>query len=79
MKNTEIYLNDWYSENYPEDIYGACINTTATFAGLYRAVEQRKDVYAYIGAGDSLIRERLFKKLAELFGNGIYDMWLAWA
>jgi hypothetical protein len=31
-------------------------------------------VYEYIGVGDSLIRERLFEKLAEITGHEYEDL-----
>jgi hypothetical protein len=37
------------------------------------------DIYQYIGVSDSIVRERLFEKLAETLNVGydyIYNLWL---
>lgn len=73
------FLRDWYMENYPTDDCGKYINNGATFYGLFETLDARKDVYDYIGEGDSVIRERLFAKLAEIMEvdyGYIYDQWI---
>jgi hypothetical protein len=67
-------IREFYLENYPTDELGIEIDPTATFGGLYQALGDYDDVYEYIGVGDSLIRERLFEKLAEITGHEYEDL-----
>ena len=74
MKIKEFYLNA-----YPTDELGLELNENATFVGLLNCLYEGNDVYDYIGEGDSLIRERLFEKLAQDLGSSydyVYNMWL---
>jgi hypothetical protein len=71
-------LRDWYTTNFPSDELGIEIDDTATFDGLFETLDRRRDVYDYIGVYDSVVRERLFEKLAELAEmpySYIYDQW----
>lgn len=46
---------------------------------MFIALDTYKDVYELIGVGDSLVRERLFRRLAEIMEvdyNYIYQQWL---
>ena len=75
----ETFLRDWYMKTYPTDECGRYINNGATFYGLFETLDARKDVYDYIGEADSVIRERLFTKLAEIMDvdySYIYDQWI---
>lgn len=75
----EQKLKEFYMTEFPTDDLGASINPNATFVGLFDTLDFRQDVYDYIGVIDSLIRERLFSKLAELIGTDykyVYDQWL---
>lgn len=70
---------DWYTENYPTDDLGYEIHPEATFDGLFRQLDRYKDVYKYIGVSDSVIRERVFERLAEVMEcdyDYIYDQWM---
>jgi hypothetical protein len=72
-------IKDWYVNEYPTDEMGEDINAEATFEGLFKIMDNYKDVYEYIGAYDSIIRERIFEKLAEIMGvdyDYIYSQWL---
>ena len=74
MKIKEFYLNA-----YPTDELGLELNENATFVGLLNCLYEGNDVYDYIGEGDSLIRERLFEKLAQDLGSSydyVYNLWL---
>ena len=71
-------IKDWYTENYPTDDLGFEINPSATFEGLFKELDRYRDVYRYIGVSDSVIRERVFEKLAEVMEcdyDYIYDQW----
>lgn len=72
-------IKEFYLSNYPTDELGNEINTNATFVGLFHTLDTFGDVYKYIGVGDSMIRERIFEKLAKEMGvnyNEIYNQWL---
>jgi hypothetical protein len=58
---------------------GDGINPTATFAGLLNQLIVGGDVYAYLYVYDSIIRERLFERLAEeleVSYEYVYNLWL---
>jgi hypothetical protein len=72
-------IKEFYLSNYPTDELGNEIHTKATFIGLFEVLDTYKDVYEYIGVYDSIIRERIFEKLANEMGvnyNEIYNQWL---
>ena len=72
-------IREFYLANYPSDDMGDGINPTATFAGLLNQLIIGGDVYAYLYVYDSIIRERLFEKLASNKGcdyDVIYQQWL---
>ena len=72
-------LKEFYLKKYPTDDMGSEINEKATFTGLYHNMLLNKDIYVYIGANDSVVRERIFQKLADLIHmpyKFIYDLWL---
>ena len=75
----ELRLRDFYLAEYPDDDYGAEIDKFANFQDLFEALDNYRDVYDCIGVGDSLIRVRLFTKLASLlqvdYGD-IYEQWM---
>ena len=72
-------IREYYVNKYPTDDMGDGINPTATFAGLLNQLIVGGDVYRYIGVGDSIVRERLFERLAEELNvkyDYVYDLWL---
>jgi len=72
-------LRDFYVREYASDELGWEINPDADFEGLFETLDHYRDVYGFIGVGDSLIRERLFERLAEIMGVGydeVYEQWL---
>jgi hypothetical protein len=72
-------IREYYLEAFPTDELGIEINPEATFAGLQKVLDNFEDVYEYIGVGDSLVRERVFDKLAITMGveyDVIYSQWL---
>jgi hypothetical protein len=71
-------IKKFYLENYPTDDMGLEINEGSTFAGLLNQLYQEGYVYEYIGVSDSLIRERLFEKLAldlKVDYQYVYNLW----
>lgn len=76
----EEKLREFYVREFPEDTFGKEIDPNVTFEDLFEALDHYRDVYACIGVGDSIIRERLFSKLAKIMGVGygyVYEQWLA--
>jgi hypothetical protein len=72
-------IRQFYLENYPTDDLGLDLNETPTFAGLLNQLIVGGDVYRYIGVGDSIIRERLFERLAEELNvkyDYVYNLWI---
>ena len=72
-------IREFYVAKYPSDDMGAGINPTATFAGLLNQLIIGGDVYEYLSAYDSIIRERLFEGLAEELNvkyEYVYNLWL---
>jgi hypothetical protein len=72
-------LREFYMTNFPTDELGEELNETPTFAGLLHQLFVSGDVYRYIGVDDSVIRERLFERLAEEIGedyNYVYNLWI---
>jgi hypothetical protein len=72
-------IREFYVKNYPSDDMGNGINPEATFDGLWKILNTYGDVYEYLYVYDSIIRERLFEKLAANKGceyDVIYQQWL---
>jgi hypothetical protein len=72
-------IGEYYIDTFKTDDLGFKINSKATFGGLLRVLDNGGNVYEYIGVGDSIIRERVFGKLAKLMNvdyDVIYDKWL---
>jgi hypothetical protein len=72
-------IKDYYINEFPTDDLGNDINTQVTFDGLYTVLNNKFNVYDYIGVNDSLVRERVFQKLSEIKGvkyDEIYSKWL---
>ena len=72
-------IREFYLEAYPTDDLGIGINPTATFAGLLNQLIVGGDVYNYLYVYDSIMRERLFEKLAEeleVSYEYVYKLWL---
>ena len=80
MKVTEnTKVKEWYMTEYPEDELGVEMNKNLTFYDLFVVLDTYKSVYDSLGVWDSIIRERVFNKLAEVMNvdyGYIYDQWL---
>ena len=69
-------IKKWYLDTYKDD-EGLNINDSADFNDIDHY--EVRHIYDYLGVDDSIIRERVFGKLAELTGTtyqDIYDIWL---
>ena len=75
-------LFDFYKSEYPTDDMGEDIKRDITFGDLFDFLDMKRDdedIYDFIGAADSLIRERLFAELSNISGHDyeeIYNQWL---
>ena len=73
-------IKKWYMKKYPTDEVGATLNESITFEDLFYALDNRKEIYEVLGGeADSIVRERVFEKLASLMGvnyDYIYEQWL---
>ena len=72
-------IKGFYLCVYPTDELGVELNENSTFVGLLNCLYEGNDVYEYIGVGDSIIRERLFERLAEELSSSydyVYNLWL---
>jgi len=72
-------IRNYYVNEFPTDNLGLELNETPTFPGLLNKLIVGEDVYRYIGVTDSVIRERLFEKLAETLNvkyDYVYNLWL---
>ena len=72
-------IREFYLENYPTDELGLELNQTPTFSGLLNQLIVDGDIYQYIGVSDSLVRERLFQRLADELNTTydyVYNLWL---
>ena len=76
-------LRDYYMQQFPEDDLGRDIHPDITFKTLYHTLRTGNPGKAYdvIGVDDSIIRERLFEKLAALRKvdyDTIYNLWMGY-
>jgi len=73
-------IKEFYLNTYPTDELGVELIETTTFVGLLDVLHNNtKDVYDYIGVGDSIVRERVFERLAEILEmpyDYVYNLWL---
>lgn len=72
-------VKKWYQSTYPTDEMGEELNSNLTFQEVWESLQQGKEFYSTIGAADSVIRERIFEKIAETMGityDEVYNTWL---
>jgi hypothetical protein len=58
-------IKEYYLKNFSTDELGLEINEKSTFAGLLLQLIDNECPYEYIGVWDSIVRERVFERLAE--------------
>ena len=76
MNAKDMTIKGWYTKEYPTDELGPLLNHLTTFEEIY---EELPLVYELLGVSDSLVRERVFAKLAEVMQvsyDDVYDKWL---
>lgn len=72
-------VREWYMLAFPDDPLGAELNSNLTFDAALAAVPTGNGFYDSIGAGDSVVRERIFEELCNRYGytyDEVYDSWL---
>ena len=72
-------IKKWYVETYPTDEMACELYSHTDFLGLYHALVEKNDIYGFLGATDSIIRERVFLKLSELLKveyDYTYNLWI---
>ena len=78
--NGQSRVADWYNVAFPQDEWGnEMLNKGITFQDVFECLQVGFNVYALLGAGDSVVRERVFDALATLMGcdyEHIYYQWL---
>jgi hypothetical protein len=75
----ELEIKKWYLENYANDELGEELKDNITFNDLFYALDRYENIYELLGSADSIIRERVFQKLAELMQvdyDYIYNQWM---
>ena len=72
-------VKSWYRRNFSSDGMGNEIDDTITFNELYNGLNNRVSFCRMMGVNDSIVRERVFHKLASLYTNNdyskIYNLW----
>ena len=81
VTNMNTKIKDWYVKTYPQDELGEQLNPDKTFDNLFEALDfHNEDIYELLGNGiDSIIRERVFQRLAEILDcdyDEVYQQWL---
>ena len=74
----DMKVRDWYKEAYPTDSMGDEIDDYITFNHIFVCLDSYDDIYDYL-PGDSIIRERVFEKLAEIIDvsyDYVYEQYL---
>jgi hypothetical protein len=71
-------IREFYLDTFPTDKLGREIDPTADFSGLFEVLDHYGDVYEYLGVTDSIIRERVFEKLASVLGYDYADIHTQW-
>lgn len=72
-------IKEWYVKEYPTDELGVELNAEITFYDLFVVLDTYKNVYKALNVWDSIVRERVFTKLAEIMNvdyDYIYEQWL---
>ena len=78
LMNTRVI--NWYMATYPTDDLGPMIPTGLTFWDIVSILNIGADFYSFLGdTADSVVRERIFAKTAEIVGcdyDTVYNTWM---
>ena len=72
-------IKQWYITNYPSDELGYELTEYGTFYDLYTGIVHGYDIYGFLGINDSLVRERVFLELSNVYVTSyeaIYETWI---
>lgn len=72
-------VKEWYCTTYPTDDLGEEIRDDITFEDVFDCLDRYMDIYDCLGVWDSIVRERVFTRLAEIMEvdyEYIYDQWM---
>ena len=77
----DLKIKEWYLKEYPDDEVGEELYDDITFYDLFEAMDKYKNVYEFLGGFDidTIVRERIFIKLAEIMNvdyDYVYEQWL---
>lgn len=79
VNKLEENVREWYTTTFPHDELGNDIDGGLSFGDVANALSKGENIYDVLGSDDSIVRERVFKRLAELqdksFSN-IYDAYM---
>lgn len=78
-ENLQSNVREWYSRQYPTDDLASELESKTTFGDVRDAIRSGKDVYDILGVEDGVVRERVFRKLAEVIDvpyKAVYDAWI---
>lgn len=80
LVNGQTNVKVWYENAYPTDDWAIKnFNPGINFQDVYVCLLLKGDIYAFLGACDSIVRERVFTELAELMDvdySVIYNQWM---
>lgn len=74
-----MFIKEWYLNTYNSDTMALDMHDGITFEDLFHVLDRYQDIYDFLGVDDSLIRERVFVKLAEILETDydyVYSQWL---
>lgn len=77
LKNTKVKEN--YMEMFPTDEIGKEIREGLTYYDIFIGMAEGEDIYDMLDVSDSLVRERVFRLLAEYMQvdyGMVYYLWL---
>ena len=75
----KIRVKETYVGKFPTDELGNDISDDLTYFDLFNGMLEGKDIYDMLNVSDSLIRERVLKKLSDIMGvdyDIVYYLWL---
>lgn len=76
VNKLEENVREWYTSTFPSDELGADLDGGLSFGDVVDALSKGENIYDVLGVEDSIVRERVFGRLAELQDNSnseIYD------
>ncbi|MDE6028734.1 MAG: ssDNA-binding domain-containing protein [Clostridiales bacterium] len=73
-------VKKWYVRTFPSDEIASTLSDSVTFDDVRRTILDGKDIYATLGgSADSVVRERVFRGLADVLNvdyGAVYNDWL---